>query len=175
MNKTIIYIACSLDGFIAGGNNDLFWLDEFNKPGQDYGYSRFLKTVGTVVMGRKTYETVLKFGAYPYKAQKSYILTSKKNLKPADKNVIIWTKGFKLLVKELGKTKKGIIWPVGGGELISAFINAGLVDEYIVFIAPLLLGSGTGLFRGIRDRAGLKLKTVKSYASGLSMLRYAKG
>jgi dihydrofolate reductase len=174
MQKTALFIASTLDGFIAGKKDDISWLDEFNEPGIDYGYNNFIKKVRTVVMGRKTYDVYKKGAEKPDMKQKVYVLTSNKDLQPKDANTVIWTKGFKALVKELAKVKSGVIWPVGGGKLIGEFINAGFVDEYILFVMPLLLGDGVRLFDGVEGIKKLKLKESKAYKNGVLMIRYNK-
>ena len=80
MSKIILYIASSLDGFIAGINGDISWLDAYQVEGEDYGYSEFLKTIDIIVMGSKTYEQVLNFGSWPYEGIKTYVMTKRKLL-----------------------------------------------------------------------------------------------
>ena len=77
MRKVIVYIAQSLDGFIAKPDGDIQWLSIVEKEGEDYGYNAFVESVDTVFMGRKTYEKVLSFGIeFPHKGRKCYVLTS---------------------------------------------------------------------------------------------------
>lgn len=175
MTKIIAFIAASLDGFIAGKGNDLSWLDDYNNiPGEDYGYSRFLKKVRIVVMGRVTYEQVLKFKEYPYKGIRTYVVTSRHNIRKADKDVIIWNRGMASLMRELKKAKKGVIWPVGGGKLLGWMASHGVIDEYKIYIAPKVLGAGTPLFSGITKPLKLKFVSKTHFKSGLVLLRYRK-
>ena len=83
-----LYIACSLDGFIARENGSIDWLTEYeNSPETDYGYSEFYASIGTVLMGRKTYEQVLGFGDWPYGEKKTYVFTRQNEPLPREKNV----------------------------------------------------------------------------------------
>lgn len=90
--KIILYIASSLDGFIAGRNGDISWLDPYQVEGEDYGYSEFLKTIDIIVMGSKTYEQVLSFGGWPYEGFKTYVMT-KRQLKHVDKAKVEFCSG----------------------------------------------------------------------------------
>jgi len=76
MRKTILYIACSLDGFIAGPNDNLDFLNAVHTEGEDYGYGEFIKTIDTVIMGRRTYDWVMdKVTEFPHADKKTYIIT----------------------------------------------------------------------------------------------------
>ena len=85
-NKIVLYIAKSLDGFIARKNGSVDWLDKFNETGEDYGYKKFLDTVDTLIMGNTTYKQVLGFGEFPYKGKDCYVF-SRKERRNKDDNV----------------------------------------------------------------------------------------
>ena len=108
MKKVILFICCSTDGFIARKNGDVSWL----LHDQDYGYKKFVASVDTLLMGRKTYKQCLTFGEWPWKGKKSFVFTRKKQKKDSNvefvKNPVAFTKK---LVKKQGKS----IWLVGGG------------------------------------------------------------
>lgn len=144
--KLVLFIASSLDGYIATENNTLEWL--FNVEGEgDNGYSEFYQKVDTILMGRKTYDWVIEnvTGEFPYANKECYVFTrtsfaNHENVKFINEDVIDFTN--KLQKKE-GKN----IWLVGGGELIYSFIKEKLIDELIITIAPVLIGRGIPLFK----------------------------
>src|SRR4051812_24677761 len=85
----ILYIAMSVDGYIAGENGDISWLSTVEIPGEDYGYGEFIKTVDTVIMGRKTYEKVLSFGiGFPHADKKCYVISRER--KGVEENVTFY-------------------------------------------------------------------------------------
>ena len=164
MGKIILYIASSLDGYIARENGDVDWLP----INTDSGYDNFYKSIDTVIMGKKTYDQILTFGDYPYKGKKSYVFTRNDSL-TKDENV-----EFASNVEEFSRnlvSSKGNIWLVGGSELFSAFLEHKLVDEIILSIIPTVLGKGIPLFQNINQETNLKLIKTTEY-SGLVELTY---
>jgi dihydrofolate reductase len=168
MKKVILYIASSLDGFIARNDGDISWL----YCDQDYGYKAFLKTIDAVVMGRKTYEQVLTFGEYPYKGMLGYVVTSRKKLEGPAKQVRLYNGSLSVLVDEIKQKNKKDIWLIGGGQLVSGFLNAGLIDEIVLSIHPIILGKGIPLFPDIRHERSLKLLDSKKFTTGLLQIKY---
>lgn len=166
MRKLVLFIAASLDGFIARKDGSIDWL--FSDA--DYGYSKFFKSIGTVIVGRKTYEQALGFGEYPFKGKKCYVFTAKqKGRKDANATFVSEPVSFsKKLLKSAGKD----VWLVGGSEIISLLMNAGLVAEIIVSIHPIILGSGIPLFNKIKKEITLRLIGSKEFRSGLVQLHY---
>jgi dihydrofolate reductase len=167
MRKIILFIASSLDGFIAREDGSIDFL--FTEG--DYGYKKFLASVDTVLMGMKTYRQVLTFGDYPYREKRSIVFTREKKLKK-DNNTEFNSDPV-TLVKKLKKHKGKDIWLVGGSEIITVLMNAGLVDEIINSVHPILLGRGIPLFKDIRKDVKLKLVNSKGYESGLLQVEYA--
>lgn len=166
MREVILFIAASLDGYIARSCGDIDWLF----TDQDYGYSEFLASVDTVIMGRKTYDQVLTFGEYPYKAKKSYIFTKNPALQ-ADNNIEFINTDVKQFVENLRVVNGKNIWLVGGSLLIHDFMRNNLVDELIVSIHPIILGAGIPLFTH-QTTTLMQLKRCQSYSSGLVQLAY---
>jgi len=151
MRKIILYIASSLDGYIARENGDIDWLPESDTS----GYAEFYKTVDTVIMGKTTYNQVLTFGAYPYKDKKSYVFTRNNNL-TKDEN-IEFVSNIDKFVKDIVPKSEENIWLVGGTEIISSFVNHGFVDEIMLSIIPIVLGKGIPLFKNIQKETKLEL------------------
>ena len=158
MSKVILYIASSLDGFVARKNGDIDWLPESGKS----GYAGFYQTVNTVIMGRTTYEQVLTFGEYPYKNKKSYIFTRKTAASTKNENVEFVSDIDTFVADILCKSKENT-WLVGGSQIISSFANRGLIDELVILVIPVILGEGIPLFYDIHKEFKLKLIKNTSY------------
>ncbi len=157
MRKIKLFIASSLDGYIAREDGSIDWLPQSGNS----GYDEFYKTVDSVIMGRKTYEQVLTFGKYPYQDKKSYVFTKNAD-KKKDENVefVFETEKF---VKELVSSSGKDIWLVGGAELISTFFNFDFIDEVILTIIPIAIGKGIPLFKNIKKNTNLKLIKTTEY------------
>lgn len=169
MRKIRLFIASSLDGYIARKSGAVDWLF----TDQDYGYTEFFSTIDTLLMGRKTYEQVLEFGEYPYRGKKSLVFSRTQSRK-TDENVEFVGGDIKSLIDILRQEKGRDIWLVGGAELIYSFINYGLIDELILSIHPIILGNGIPLITQDSSlETVLKLKTVKCYDSGLVQITYS--
>ena len=157
MRKIKLFIASSLDGHIAREDGSVDWLPEHTKS----GYDEFYKTVDTVVMGRRTYEQILTFGAYPYEGKKSYVFTSNTDQKN-DENVE-FVSDTKEIPKELLLSSGKNVWLVGGADIISFFLNNDLVDEVILSVIPVVLGKGISLFKNIQKEIKLELTKTTQY------------
>lgn len=166
--KVKLFIASSLDGYIAREDGDVIWL--FSDA--DYGYSQFFASIDTVLMGRKTYDKLLGFGIeYPYRGKKSYVFT--RSAKWAnDLNVEFVSEEAADFVQKLAGSKGEDIWVDGGSEIISALLNAGLIDEIVVSVHPVVLGRGMPLFKNMQRQIDLKLVKSIPYPSGLVQLHY---
>lgn len=170
MRKVILFIATSLDGFIAGKDGEIDWLF----TDQDYGYAEFLNTIDVVLMGRKTYEQVLTFGEYPYNGIEGYVF-SRSHSGTKGKNVAFLSGDIANFVHAL-KAKPGKnIWLVGGAELVHAFMQHNLIDEYVISIHPIVLGSGIPLFKSPAPATKLAFRKGRTFGSGLVQLTYGRG
>ncbi|MDF2545129.1 MAG: hypothetical protein K0R93_27 [Anaerosolibacter sp.] len=171
--KVVLYIAQSLDGYIARENNDISWLSMVEHDNEDYGYDAFIKNVDTVFMGRKTYEKVLSFGIeFPHKGRMCYVLS--KTLEGADENVQFFSGNIEDLITKLKAQKGKGIFIDGGSEVVSAFREKDLIDEYVISIIPILLGKGIRLFKETDTESRLKLVESKVFNSGLVQLKYVR-
>lgn len=170
MRKIKLFIACSLDGYIARMDGSVDWLF----TDHDYGYNHFYASIDTVVMGRKTYEQLLTLGDYPYKGKINYVV-SRLNPEAQDDNVIFITDNIAEFMRSLLVGSGRDIWLVGGGELIDLFIQERLIDEFIISVHPVLLGSGIPLFKRQQAEMPLVLMGCTPFASGLVQLCYHAG
>jgi dihydrofolate reductase len=165
-----VFIACSLDGFIAGGEDDLSWLPEPD-PAEDYGYGAFMAETAAILMGRGTYDVAAGFPEWPYGDTPVFVATSRP-LEPAAKSVKAVTgTPAKILASVRRKAQDGDVY-LDGGALIRSFLSAGLVDEVVVTIVPVILGAGVPLFAGMAERRQLVPRETRTFPSGLTQLRY---
>ena len=173
--SNIIYIATSIDGYIAKVDGSINWLTEIPNPGNsDYGFSAFLKGIDGILMGRKTFETVQGFDEWPFTKPVFVLSNSLSELhgRWASKAEII--KGdLKQTVKLLNN--KGIVnLYIDGGKTINSFLSLDLIDEMIITKIPILLGKGIPLFHD----GGLELKFKHAetdvYNGGLVKTRYVR-
>ncbi len=171
--KVILYIAMSLDGYIARQDGDIDWLSMVEQSGEDYGYGEFIKTIDTVILGRKTYDKVLTFGiGFPHAEKECYVIT-RKEIPPQEK-IIFYNKGIKDLINGLkNKTGKNIFVD-GGAEIVNELMREHLFDEYIISIIPIILGDGIRLFNGSRPEEKIIMLNSKQYESGLLQIHYRK-
>ena len=169
MPQVILYIASSVDGYIARIDGDVDWL--FHD--QDYGYSDFFADVGVVLMGRVTYEQILTFGDYPYSGTEGYVF-SRTLAGEEDDNVRFLSDDISGLVAELKTTQDKDIWLVGGGQLIREFLRHDLIDKIVLSVHPVILGAGLLLFPPDTPQRDLTLIDSQSYATGLAQLTYRR-
>jgi len=174
MKKLILYIAASLDGKIAKPDGDVAWLEQLPNPDQsDYGYTDFYKTLDTTLMGRKTYDQVLGFDLKDplYPKTTNYVFTTQKDnpvegFEFVNEDPVTFTKKLK---QQAGKD----IWLIGGATINTPLFNAGLIDEMMVFVMPIVLGDGIPLFAQAPQTTVMKLIDSKVYGSGAALLHYA--
>ena len=171
--KLITYIAMSADGYIAKPNDDLSFLSLVEKEGEDYGYFDFVASVDTVIMGRKTYDWVMRqVPEFPHADKTTYIWTW--SPKASIGNVIFYMGELKPLVEQLKQAPGKNIYCDGGAELVNALLQDNLVDTLIISIIPVLLGNGICLFQDNRPEQKLKLVASKAFETGLVQLTYNK-
>ncbi|TKH44623.1 dihydrofolate reductase [Paenibacillus terrae] len=146
-NEVVLYIAMSLDGYIALPDGSVDWLYDVKGDGGDNGYADFYDTVGTLLMGRLTYDEVLKLSdAFPYAGKPCYVLTRSLTGHPQAPHVTFTDEALPELVRRLQKQSKGAVWLVGGGQLVRDFLREGLLEKAIIAIIPKVLGRGIPLF-----------------------------
>jgi dihydrofolate reductase len=171
--KVVLYIAMSLDGYIAKPNDDLGFLSIVEQEGQDYGYEEFIKTVDAVILGRKTYEKVISMGfGFPHINKVAYINT--RTPRPAIGSVKFYTGELKSLIEKLKSENGKNIFCDGGAEIVNELLKQDLIDELIISIIPILVGEGTKLFKDGRPEQKLELISVKSFGKGLTQLHYKR-
>ncbi|MBA9078242.1 MULTISPECIES: dihydrofolate reductase family protein [Rufibacter] len=163
--KVVLYIAMSLDGYIAKEDDNLDFLSLVERPGEDFGYADFQHTVDTLIWGRRTYEKVLTFGdtQYLHKDKNVYVLSRSKTGREG--HVQFYGGNLKELIATLKQQPGKDIYCDGGGEIVAALLQEDLIDRLIVSIIPHLLGSGIRLFRDGRPEQHLSLKKTLTFPS----------
>jgi dihydrofolate reductase len=159
-----VFIATSVDGYIARSDGRIDWLQRAELPGEDYGYARFFAACDVLVLGRKTWETVAGFGAWPYAGKRSVVLTHRPLTPLANEEV--FSGSPRALAERLGREGARRVY-VDGGAVISQFLAEGLIDELTVTQVPVLLGDGVPLFGPGRPELGLALVESRAFPSGV--------
>ncbi|MFZ2103730.1 MAG: dihydrofolate reductase family protein [Oricola sp.] len=169
-----VFIACSLDGFIARKDGDIDWLLRYPETGEDYGYAAFMDTVDGLVMGRASFEKVRTFDKWPYPKPvvvMSATLTQDDVPDALEQKVRIAGGSPSEVMRRLA----GEGWRaayVDGGKLIQSFLAEGLISEMTITQIPVLLGSGRPLFGDMENDIHLTLEGSKGYPSGFVQSRY---
>ena len=169
--KIILYIATSLDGYIAKPNDDLSFLSIVEQEGEDYGYADFVKSVDTVILGRKTYDWVMtQVPEFPHADKDSYIIT--RTPQPGKGKINFYTGDLKELVLRLKSEQGKNIFVDGGAEIVNELLKQKLIDEFIISVIPILIGNGTRLFKDGRPEQSLKFVDVRKFDTGLLQVHY---
>lgn len=163
----------SLNGRIAEKNGSVEWLESIPNPEKsDYGYSEFYKNTDTTIQGFSTYNQIIEWGIpFPYAEKKNYVLTRKQDLENT-KYVEFISENHIEFIKNLKSQEGGNIWLIGGGQINTLLINAGLIDEINVFIMPIILNDGIELFESIPNQTKLEVIESKSFSSGCIEIKY---
>lgn len=157
----IVYIAASLDGFIAKKDGNIDWLNEIPNPdGSDFGFSEFLKNIDAIIMGRNTFELVLTFNKWPYNKP---VFVLSRTLQSVQNNLADKVEIFRSspgsIIKELNARKYFNLY-IDGGKTIQGFLKQELIDEIIITRIPILLGEGIPLFAELtKDQKYEHIKT----------------
>ena len=164
-----VFIAVSLDGYIARPDGGIDWLHRVDMPGEDYGYKAFFDSVDVVLLGRKSYDVVLGFPEWYYGDKRCVVLTHR----PAESRhgEEFYAGDVTTLVRQLGESGVRRIY-VDGGVVIQQFLKERLIDDLTISVIPVLLGEGIPLFVGGAPEQRLILEGSQSWSSGLTQLRY---
>lgn len=169
-----VFIATSLDGFIAKEDGDIEWLLKRDDPTEDHGYNSFIEKIDVIIMGRRTYEKVIKFEEWIY--SKPVIVLSKtltnSNVPESlvDKVRILNLAPVELMDR-LAKEGCRKVY-IDGGQLIQSFLQEGFIEDLIVTTVPVLLGQGRPLFGPLKTEISLEHLATLSFPSGLVQSKY---
>lgn len=166
-----LYIAMSLDGYIADRDGDVGWLEPFRD--QDYGYAAFLDEISVAVMGRRTWDQAREFKAERYPGKRVVVLTGRA-LRDAPEGVESWPGNLGELCARLRDGTPGDVWVVGGADVVDQFMAADELDEIELYVMPLLLGGGIPLFRDLAEPRPLRLVDTREFPNGVVQMRYER-
>lgn len=158
--KVFLYIAASIDGYIAGENGEMGWLNDFEGEG-DNGFSSFYQTIDTIIMGRKTYDSLMTMvDEFPHADKTCYIFSHSNGRE--EPHVQFINQPVDHFINNLLKQEGSNIWLVGGSELLAEFLKEQLVDEMVITTVPIILGKGIPLFKkGVPETKFEVIKTIR--------------
>lgn len=172
--KATVFIATSLDGFIARDDGNLDWLHAAGSSpdGEDYGYRAFMKTVDALVMGRHTYETVLGFDKWPYDKPVFVLATRPVEVPASVRGAVELTSGepAELLARLASRGIEHVY--VDGGRTVQRFLEAGAIQRLIITRIPVLIGRGIPLFGPVSRDIHLRHVDTRHYRNGLVQSEY---
>jgi dihydrofolate reductase len=166
-----VFIAMSLDGYIATEDDSLGWLEAAGAPDEDYGFDSFLADVDLVAMGRGTYNYLAGFDPLPYRGLPVEVFTHREPQSRSGVTFGSWTPGQAVDRWTMAGHRRVY---VDGGSLISQFLAAGLVDDLTITVVPILLGAGRPLFHRVDRTTVLTLAGVAKFTSGMVTLTYRR-
>ena len=172
--RASVFVGTSVDGFIARANGDLDFLPAGG--GEPHGYDEFIASVDTIVIGRNTFEIVLKFDEWPYGDKRVVVLSSR----PLDLSVVIGGVVEQMsgapaeIVAKLAATGAQHLY-IDGGITVQEFLRAGLIQRLIVTRVPVLIGQGIPLFGSLPHDIPLQHVATRQYPSGLVQSEYIVG
>ena len=173
--NTVLFIAMSLDGYIADANGGVDWLEGQNpEEGDGNSYDNFIREIDTVVMGWNTYRqiaTELSPQQWVYEGLTSYVLTHRK-IEKMD-GIIFTDESPCGLIQRLRRKPGKDIWICGGASTAGQLMKKGMIDRYHISIIPTLLGSGIRLFDRLKGQTKLKLVRSQVY-NGIAELVYER-
>jgi len=170
--KVTYYVASSVDGYIARNNGDVSWLDGLDIPMDKTGYDEFYSAVDALVMGRKTYEVIADFGAWPYGDKPTWIC-SNNNIKVFKGVNIQKGNSPETVISEAQKLKISHLWLVGGGNLASSFINKSFLTNIIISQMPIILGGGIPVFGKFPASKIINFVDSKKVINRFSQIEYS--
>ncbi|TCC14270.1 dihydrofolate reductase [Kosakonia quasisacchari] len=174
MVTTHVFIAVSLDGYIARQDGDIGWLLQRDDPTEDHGYAAFIADKDWIVMGRGSYEKVLTFDEWPYD-RPVLVLSRQLAGSPVPERlkgkVQFSRRAPKEVIDDLAAQNAHRVY-IDGGQLIQSFLREGLVADIVITTVPVLLGSGKPLFGTLTQDIDLTLLSSRSFPSGLVQSHY---
>lgn len=175
MRKVILYIAMSLDGYIADAEGKVDWLtgQDSDLP-EDGSYEEFEKEIDTVIMGWKTYHqivTELSPKEWVYGNLQSYVITHRKA--GSEDGILFTSQSPGTLVRELKEQKGKDIWICGGANLVRQLVEEDLIDQYRISVIPTILGKGIPLFGTMEKEIRLRLMEAQG-RNGITELIYER-
>jgi dihydrofolate reductase len=170
--NVIVHIAASADGYIARPDGDLDWLTSRPAPAGFYGMNAFMRSIDTLLLGRKTYEVSLRMGGKFDKKSRNIVFS--RHAPPADapSGVEFVSGAIGPFLSRLREQPGKDIWLMGGGELIASFLDEQAIDEFVISVVPVFIGDGIPLIARRHRHVLLDLRSIERFEDGLVQLRY---
>ena len=169
-----VFLGVSLDGFVARLDHRLDWLTKHEATGEDHGYDAFMAAVDGIIMGSGSFRTVLTFGEWPYRKP---VMVMSRSMTPRDippalaERVRVTDLGPRELMQALRRQGWSRAY-VDGGRVVQSFIRDGLIEDLVLTIVPILIGTGIRPFGEIGSDIDLELTGTTPFPSGLVQVRY---
>ncbi len=169
MPNIILYVAISLDGYLAKMDDNLDWLNQTTGDG-DNGYGQLYSRISTLVMGRQTFDVINHLiEPYPHADRMTYIFSHQTDLNDSE-TIRVVHGDVRRWYDEYSLHEDGDVWLVGGGKLITQFLEAALIDEIILSIAPVILGEGIPLWHPISNDSRWHLLNIKQFGQFVQLI-----
>jgi len=170
--KIILYIAASLDGFIAAPGDNMDFLSVVEKQGEDYGYKEFIRDIDVIIMGKRTYDWIKLHAPEYIHDVTTYVYT--RTPEPGEGNIIFYSGSLKELGLKLKSENGKNIFCEGGAIVANTMLKDNLIDEIVISIIPVILGNGIRLFGDDGHQTNLELLSVSKFDTGLVQLHYRR-
>lgn len=171
MTRLSVFVATSVDGYLAAEDGSLDWLDAAVGPDEDYGYDTFIADVDALAMGRRTYDFIAHLDPLPFAGRPVFVFT---HHRPAQRSgVTFWNLSPRAALARWEADGLQHVY-VDGGQVISDFLAEGLIDDLVLSTAPVLLGRGRPLFHPGGAATALRLESVQSWPSGFVSSTYRR-
>ena len=175
-SKVIVYLALSLDGYIAGPDHDLNWLsDDYSTGGLTQlgegvlGFEELLDSVGCIVMGRNTYDVIASFKQWPY-GNVPVLVATRTPFQTQIESIRAVAGTIEDIIRTAKRRANGKRIYIDGANVVQQAADAGLIDEWVLSMVPIMLGSGTRLFENIHERQKLAFTSHETMANGIVQL-----
>lgn len=168
-----LYIATTLDGYIARADGAIDWLTSIDENNTDYGYASFYDSVDAIMMGSTTYELIRSFGPWPYEDKPAFVFT-RRSLQSTLPNIYFVSGDPQQVISSTAFSQFKRVWLVGGSALVASFQKKNLIDEYLLTVLPVVLGHGLRLFSSPIAEQWLALKACNQFAGGVLQLQYIR-
>ncbi len=171
MTRLSVFIATSIDGYIAADDGSVAWLEQAASSDEDYGFDAFLADVDALAMGRRTYDHIAHLDPLPFGRRPVYVFTH--HAPEARPGVVFWDVGPRAALAHWQGEGRHRVY-VDGGRVISDFLAEGLIDDLALTTAPVILGSGRPLFHPFARCTQMRLEGVRSWPSGFVTRSYRR-
>ena len=170
--QIIVHIATSADGYIARPDGNIEWLTKRPAPKGFYGIGKFMNSIDTKLLGRKTYELSVQLGAKFDTKTPHYVFSRRPAPASVPAGVEFVSAGIGAFAKRLRTEKGKDIWMMGGGEIIASFLDEGAIDDFIISVIPTLIGEGIPLIAHRHRHVPLRLQSVRPFSDGVVQVHY---